>query len=74
MLQTASLAGWGIGSVGAISTSPACWQHEGCISHKTTEQARTHYGGYSIKTDYEFRIISFNTGELLFNWARGLVS
>ena len=39
------------------------WQHEGWISHETAGQARTHYGGYSVKTHYELRIIAFNTGE-----------
>lgn len=38
------------------------WQHEGWISNKTAGEAETHYGGYSIKTHYGLRIISFNTG------------
>lgn len=38
------------------------WQHEGWISKQTAEEARTHYGGYSIKTHYGLRIIVFNTG------------
>ncbi|KAJ5493309.1 hypothetical protein N7539_002055 [Penicillium diatomitis] len=37
------------------------WQHEGWISNKTAEEARTHYGGYSIKTHFGLRVISFNT-------------
>ncbi|EPS29716.1 hypothetical protein PDE_04666 [Penicillium oxalicum 114-2] len=37
------------------------WQHEGWISNKTAEEARTHYGGYSVKTHFGLRIISFNT-------------
>lgn len=41
------------------------WQHEGWISNKTAEEARTHYGGYSIKTHFGLRVISFNTGRLL---------
>lgn len=39
------------------------WMHEGWIDAKTAEEARTHYGGYSIKTHYGLRIISFNTGK-----------
>lgn len=39
------------------------WMHEGWIDAKTAEEARTHYGGYSVKTHYRLRIISFNTGE-----------
>ena len=38
------------------------WQHEGWIDEKTAAEARTHYGGYSVKTHYGLRIISFNTG------------
>ncbi|KAJ5683413.1 hypothetical protein N7462_006578 [Penicillium macrosclerotiorum] len=37
------------------------WQHEGWISPEAAEEARTHYAGYSIKTHYGLRIISFNT-------------
>ncbi|KAJ5390754.1 uncharacterized protein N7496_001822 [Penicillium cataractarum] len=37
------------------------WQHEGWISNKTAEEARTHYGGYSIKTHFGLRVIAFNT-------------
>ncbi|KAJ5167820.1 uncharacterized protein N7482_003414 [Penicillium canariense] len=37
------------------------WQHEGWISNKTAEEARAHYGGYSVKLHYGLRIISFNT-------------
>ncbi|CAL5866360.1 uncharacterized protein PFLUO_LOCUS568 [Penicillium psychrofluorescens] len=37
------------------------WQHEGWIDRETVEEADTHYGGYSIKTHYGLRIISFNT-------------
>ncbi|KAK9850336.1 hypothetical protein MYU51_012249 [Penicillium brevicompactum] len=39
----------------------ALWQHEGWISRETADEARTHYGGYSIKTHYGLRIIAFNT-------------
>lgn len=38
------------------------WKHEGWIDAKAAEEARTHYGGYSIKTHYGLRIIAFNTG------------
>lgn len=38
------------------------WQHEGWISREKADEARTHYGGYSIKTHYGLRIIAFNTG------------
>ncbi|KAF9893907.1 hypothetical protein FE257_008878 [Aspergillus nanangensis] len=37
------------------------WLHEGWIDHKTVQQARTHYGGYSVKTHHGLRIIAFNT-------------
>ncbi|KAL2004087.1 hypothetical protein VTN02DRAFT_307 [Thermoascus thermophilus] len=37
------------------------WQHEGWITPEAAKQARTHYGGYSIKTHYGLRIIAFNT-------------
>ncbi|KAJ5761179.1 hypothetical protein N7520_008335 [Penicillium odoratum] len=37
------------------------WQHEGWISNQTADEAATHYGGYSIKTNYGLRIISINT-------------
>ncbi|KAJ6028749.1 hypothetical protein N7540_004325 [Penicillium herquei] len=37
------------------------WQHEGWISNEEAEEAATHYAGYSIKTHYGLRIISFNT-------------
>jgi len=42
------------------------WQHEGWISPEEAKQARTHYGGYSIKTHYGLRIIAFNTGKSLY--------
>lgn len=38
------------------------WRHEGWIDRHTEEEARTHYGGYSIKTHYGLRVIAFNTG------------
>src|ERR1700761_4906324 len=41
------------------------WQHEGWIDAATAAQARTHYGGYSIKTHYGLRILAFNAGKLL---------
>ena len=37
------------------------WQHEGWIGPAAAAEARTHYGGYSIKNHYGLRIISFNT-------------
>jgi hypothetical protein len=37
------------------------WLHEGWISPKAATEARTHYGGYSVKTHLGLRIISFNT-------------
>ncbi|KAJ5520356.1 hypothetical protein N7463_000809 [Penicillium fimorum] len=37
------------------------WRHEGWISRETADEARTHYGGYSVKTYYRLRIIAFNT-------------
>lgn len=39
------------------------WQKEGWINADTAAEARTHYGGYSVKTDYGLRIIAFNTGK-----------
>lgn len=44
------------------------WKHEGWIDDKTAKQAITHYGGYSIKTNYGLRIISWNTGKPLPKW------
>jgi hypothetical protein len=46
------------------------WQHEGWISNQTAVEARTHYGGYSIKTHFGLRVISFNTGRLLIRLTR----
>lgn len=40
------------------------WRHEGWISRETADEARTHYGGYSVKTHYGLRILTFNTGML----------
>ncbi|KAM6490038.1 Ser/Thr protein phosphatase family protein [Amanita muscaria] len=37
------------------------WVHEGWISEEDAKQARTHYGGYSIKNHFGLRIIAFNT-------------
>ncbi|KAF9252888.1 hypothetical protein DTO013E5_3633 [Penicillium roqueforti] len=37
------------------------WRHEGWISRETADEARTHYGGYSVKTHYGLRILAFNT-------------
>lgn len=39
------------------------WKHEGWIDAKAAEEARTQYGGYSIKTHYGLRIIAFNSGK-----------
>lgn len=38
------------------------WQHGGWISPETAAEASTHYGGYSVKTHYGLRVITFNTG------------
>ena len=40
------------------------WRHEGWISRETADEARTHYGGYSVKTHHGLRILTFNTGML----------
>ncbi|BCR87979.1 PPN1 endopolyphosphatase family protein [Aspergillus chevalieri] len=37
------------------------WKHEGWIDAKTADEARTQYGGYSVKTHYGLRIIAFNS-------------
>ena len=37
------------------------WQHEGWIDPGAAAEARTHYGGYSIRNHHGLRIISFNT-------------
>ncbi|GIJ99407.1 hypothetical protein Aspvir_001539 [Aspergillus viridinutans] len=37
------------------------WKHEGWIDEKTAQEARTQYGGYSVKTHYGLRVIAFNT-------------
>ncbi len=37
------------------------WQHNGWINATTTDQARHHYGAYSVKTNYGLRIITLNT-------------
>ena len=37
------------------------WLHDGWISPEAAAQARTHYGGYSVKNHFGLRIISFNT-------------
>ncbi|KAK5676882.1 hypothetical protein LTS10_010646 [Elasticomyces elasticus] len=37
------------------------WQHEGWINSTAAQQARLHYGAYSIKNHYGLRIITFNT-------------
>lgn len=39
------------------------WKHEGWIDAKTADEARTQYGGYSIKTHYGLRLIAFNSGK-----------
>lgn len=37
------------------------WQNNGWLNATAAEHARTHYGGYSTKTQQGLRIISFNT-------------
>jgi hypothetical protein len=37
------------------------WQHEGWISKNEADEARLHYGAYSIKNHYGLRVITFNT-------------
>ncbi|KAF2858620.1 Metallo-dependent phosphatase [Piedraia hortae CBS 480.64] len=43
------------------------WQHEGWLDASTAASARTHYGGYSLRTPSGLRIISLNTDF----WLRG---
>ncbi|TKA22695.1 hypothetical protein B0A50_07788 [Salinomyces thailandicus] len=37
------------------------WQHEGWINKTAKQQARLHYGAYSVKNHYGLRMITFNT-------------
>lgn len=37
------------------------WQNNGWISKDQSDEARLHYGGYSIKNSYGLRVITFNT-------------
>ncbi|KAL5118164.1 hypothetical protein ACEQ8H_003999 [Pleosporales sp. CAS-2024a] len=37
------------------------WQNNGWISKTQADEARLHYGGYSIKNQYGLRVITFNT-------------
>ncbi|KAK4550721.1 hypothetical protein LTR36_000300 [Oleoguttula mirabilis] len=37
------------------------WQHEGWLNSTAAEQARLHYGAYSVKNHYGLRMITFNT-------------
>lgn len=37
------------------------WAHEGWINETTQNEARLHYGAYSIRNHYGLRIITFNT-------------
>jgi hypothetical protein len=37
------------------------WQHEGWLSPAAAQQARLHYGAYSVKNHYGLRMITFNT-------------
>ncbi|KXT17968.1 hypothetical protein AC579_9630 [Pseudocercospora musae] len=39
----------------------ALWQHEGWLSKEAANQARLHYGAYSIKNHYGLRMITFNS-------------
>lgn len=43
------------------------WQHNGWINASTAEQARLHYGAYSVQNHYGLRIITLNTDF----WLRG---
>ena len=37
------------------------WQHEGWLNSTAAEQARLHYGAYSVKNHYGLRMITFNS-------------
>ncbi|RMY17452.1 hypothetical protein D0867_06021 [Hortaea werneckii] len=37
------------------------WKHEGWINETAEQQARVHYGAYSVKNHYGLRMITFNT-------------
>ncbi|EIT81440.1 acid sphingomyelinase and PHM5 phosphate metabolism protein [Aspergillus oryzae 100-8] len=37
------------------------WRHEGWIDEAAVQEAKLHYGAYSIKTHHGLRIITFNT-------------
>ncbi|OTA22926.1 hypothetical protein BTJ68_14512, partial [Hortaea werneckii EXF-2000] len=37
------------------------WKHEGWIDETAEQQARVHYGAYSVKNHYGLRMITFNT-------------
>lgn len=37
------------------------WQHNGWIDSETAQEARLHYGAYSVKNQYGLRIITLNT-------------
>ena len=37
------------------------WKHEGWIDETTAQQARLHYGAYSVKNHYGLRMITFNS-------------
>jgi hypothetical protein len=39
----------------------ALWKHEGWIDGDAAEQAKLHYGAYSIKNHYGLRMITFNS-------------
>lgn len=39
----------------------ALWQHEGWIDKAGANEARLHYGAYSIKNHYGLRMITFNS-------------
>lgn len=39
----------------------ALWKHEGWIDDAAAEQAKLHYGAYSIKNHYGLRMITFNS-------------
>ncbi|KAI7548074.1 sphingomyelin phosphodiesterase-like protein [Hortaea werneckii] len=37
------------------------WKHEGWLNETAEQQARVHYGAYSVKNHYGLRMITFNT-------------
>ncbi|KAF2722077.1 hypothetical protein K431DRAFT_284283 [Polychaeton citri CBS 116435] len=37
------------------------WKHEGWIDEETAQEARLHYGGYSVKNHFGLRMLTFNS-------------